>query len=382
MLGAAALAATALAGCSGSDGAVPSQASSALPGSIPLADSSADTAGTWATVPMGHLNDPLNTFWQLFSLAPGSSHWALATPPGVASNGGLVAALGGSGSLTAGFGPSINLRFSPLARTTDQGANWTAGVLPGPLALVPDALAASSDARSLALLGHHGGEVVASGGDLSSWRTIATSGSLAASTASSGCGIQALTAVAFQSNGDEVVGAACGHGDRAGVFVRRGGSWLSTGPLVPAPAKGPIQVIRLLGTANGATTLISAGADRSRQLFAAWSTDGMATWSLSAPLHENGGSLTSTGSTTAGGLIAVTKAPDGTRSAAVIDAPGTAWRALAPLPTGTVVVAPNRSGTFDALVVDQSTLQVDALGAAGWHHLGTVDVPIQYGSSG
>jgi hypothetical protein len=52
------------------------------------------------------------------------------------------------------------------------------------------------------------------------------------------------------------------------------------------------------------------------------------------------------------------------------------------LPPGTAVVAGTADDGYDALVEDQSTLRVDALGPAGWHQVQTVHVPIQYGSSG
>jgi len=37
---------------------------------------------------------------------------------------------------------------------------------------------------------------------------------------------------------------------------------------------------------------------------------------------------------------------------------------------------------FDALIADQSNLDVDTLGSGGWHRTQTLNVPIQYGSSG
>src|SRR5205814_4400087 len=53
----------------------------------------------------------------------------------------------------AGFRPSQDLAFSPLALTRDQGGRWRAGVLDAGLADVPDALAAApGGGRLLALL--------------------------------------------------------------------------------------------------------------------------------------------------------------------------------------------------------------------------------------
>ena len=108
------------------------------------------TSGTWAIIPMGRLDDPANTFWQLFVLAENTSTWSLVTPVGVADNGGLVAAGTSSTKLVAGFRPSENLSFSPLASTTDNGKTYQADLLTAGLADLPDALATSVGGRAAA----------------------------------------------------------------------------------------------------------------------------------------------------------------------------------------------------------------------------------------
>jgi hypothetical protein len=347
-----------------------------------LTSSAAGQTGTWATVALGNLNDPLNTFWQLFFLSASSSEWELATPPGVASNGGLVATVSPSGTVTAGFEPSLDLRFSPLAQSADQGATWAPGVLPGGLALVADSLAASSGHQELALLRSGGGEVVTSSGDLTNWTTVASTRGLAADNSTAGCGVEALTAVAFGAIGEDVVGAACAHGAEPGIFDLVNGNWRSVGPTLPDSTAGPSQVLRLVATPSGVTALASAGEGSARRLFALWSADGLKSWSVSAPLPLKGGSLTSTGVTPTGGLAVAIKSADGTRSAWVISSPGNQWQKLAPPPAGTSAVVATPSGGFDALIENQSTLEVDELGSGGWHRIQALAVPIQYGSSG
>jgi hypothetical protein len=349
---------------------------------IPLAASLGSSGGTWAAIAMGHLNDPLNTFWQLFFASGPSSHWALATPPGVASNGGLVASLSPSGSLLAGFEPSAALRFSPLAQTPDAGATWTAGVLPTGLAVSPDALATSVGHGNVALLRGNGGKVVVNSGDLSTWTSIGQAHTVAAGASPSSCGIESLTAVAMQADGAVLVGAACAHGDRPGIFMRQIGGWASVGPTLPGSTAGPTRVLRLIGTATGATALISKGIGHSEELFATSSTDGSVTWAVSSALPLSGNTLLSTGFTASGQLIAESERANGTRWAAVADGTTSAWQELAPLPAGTDVVGTTADGQFDALIADQSTLRVDTLGAGGWSRTQTIDVPIQYGSSG
>ncbi len=72
---------------------------------IPLATSVVTPSGTWAMFPMGHLDDPTNTFWEVFALPSGADQWAERTPPDVADNGGLVTAPTSTG-VVVGFRPS------------------------------------------------------------------------------------------------------------------------------------------------------------------------------------------------------------------------------------------------------------------------------------
>ena len=124
----------------------------------PLATSLVTAQGTWAVAVMGGLSRPQqNGFWQLFVRPAGASNWSLVTPPGVADNGGLVAAgAAGGTSLLVGVRPSQHLAFSPLAASSDTGKSWAPGLLDADLADVPDAMAVGASGQALALL-HDGG---------------------------------------------------------------------------------------------------------------------------------------------------------------------------------------------------------------------------------
>jgi hypothetical protein len=89
-----------------------------------IAASATTLAQSTAVIAMGHLRDPGNTFWELFLRPAGSPSWVLHTPPGVASNGGLVVAAPPAGSLTVGFLTSADLKFSPVAQRPDGGTSW------------------------------------------------------------------------------------------------------------------------------------------------------------------------------------------------------------------------------------------------------------------
>ncbi len=273
-LGAVVLAAGILAACS-SSGSSPSAATAPTPAAgaaptpsagaaataaptrlppIPLTSSTVGSTTTWATVAMGHLDDPLNTFWQLVALTGGSS-WQLATPPGVASNGGLVAATGAT-SVLAGFEPSQDLRFSPLARSADRGSTWDPGTLPAGLARMPDALAESDGGQTLALLRSGAGSVVGNGGDLSTWTPVTNANKLASLPGRRGCQISRAHRRSLRRH----------RRPRGGCLLRPG--WpgrdlrLHPGRLGvggtgdPGGGGGPTEVIRLVQTATATGALV------------------------------------------------------------------------------------------------------------------------------
>lgn len=336
---------------------------------------------------MGKLDDPVNTFWQLVTRAQGSASWRLATPPGVASNGGLVASITPD-ELTAGFEPSQNLVFSPLLRSTDEGATWSqsslpgAGLLPAGLAGVPDALAGSSGLGYLALVRTMGGEVLSGTRGQARWTMSTDIAQLASAPESSGCGVVGLTAVAFAPGGGELAGATCSRGTRAGIFERANGQWRSVGPVLAGTRSGPIQVLRLVDTGASVTALVSAGPPGARRLFALWSGDGLNSWTASASLSIAGSRLTSTGVTASGEPIVVLGNGKAQRSAWVAPTrPDAPWQRLATPPAGIATIAVGLNGSFEALIADHSTLVVEVLGARGWQKVQSLPVAIQYGSS-
>ena len=151
VVGVVAIVASSSSGSSSGSGGPPGSAAATVP-VVPLPSSVTVAARTSVVLPMGHLDDPANTFWQLFLRPTGGGAWRLETPPGVADNGGLVVSLPSAGPLTAGFLTSADLHFSPLAQTVDGGSTWTPGQLPTALVAVPDALVRG---RSGALTGQH-----------------------------------------------------------------------------------------------------------------------------------------------------------------------------------------------------------------------------------
>jgi hypothetical protein len=345
-----------------------------------LATSLATTTGTWAVAVMGGSAASHNNFWQLFVRPAGTSTWRLATPPGVASNGGLVLAGLASGSVMAGFRPSQDLAYSPLATTKDNGKAWSPGLLDAGLADIPGALAADpASGRLLALLTDGTTDISSPGG--TRWTRLITRRALATSPAGIRCRLDSLTAAAFSPSGHPLLGAGCGRPGTTGIFSQTGRTWQLTGPPIPAAyAHQPITVLRLTTTGSITTVLLAAGTGPGERLLAGWSADAGAHWKLSPPLPLNGATLTSA-SSGPGSSLAVTLTHR--RAAAITSAAGS-WRQLPVLPPDTATLAPGPSGRWNALAVHgpQLTIWQAAPGDQAWASVQVIKVPVQLGSSG
>jgi hypothetical protein len=378
-----ALAAAALvAGCGGVTPAGRGPAPQAPPGGTPfLATSLVTAAGAWAITVMGGSVASHNNFWQLFVRPAASSRWRLVTPPGVADNGGLVAADAGGPSLITAVRPSQYLTYTPLTETRDGGLAWSpTGPLEAALANSPGALAESpATGHLLALLAS--GAASLAGPGYTRWTTIASQHALAATPAGRRCGLGKLAAVAFTSSGTPLLAGACSRPGTAGIFAAQHGTWQPAGPAVPASLAGQdITVLRLATTGTQTAALLQTGSGHFAGLLAAWSSTGTARWTIS-PVLPLGGAAVASASFGPTGTAAVTTT-DG--AGAVITSAGGPWHQLPSLPPGTATLVPSPGGEADALAVHAATLTVWRIPASGtaWTRAQVIKVPIQYGSSG
>ena len=322
-----------------------------------------------------------NNFWQLFVRPAGSTEWKLVTPPGVADNGGLVTADTGGQSLITGIRPSQDLTYTPLATTRNGGQAWSpAGPLDAALADAPDALAAApGTGRLLALLTN--GTVKAAAPGYTRWTTLATQHSLATTPAGRRCGLTALTAGAFTPSGTPLLAGRCSRPGTAGIFAAKNGTWQAAGPALPATLdRQDTTVLRLTRTSGGNVALLETGTGPDANLLAAWSTGNEGHWALSPVVRLHGAKLTSA-SFGPGGAAALVLT--GNRAETITGA-GAAWRSLPALPAGTATLAPGPSGGFDALAVHRTRLTIWQLGpgTTAWQATQTMNVPVQFGSSG
>jgi hypothetical protein len=350
----------------------------------PLPSGVATTSGSWVVLPMGDLSDQTNTFWQVLHAAPGSSHWTVATPRGVADNGGLV--VGASGGLTVvGTLPSRLLRFSPLSATANEGSTWNPVFLPGGLAVHPDALAygEGGPGGGLAVVG---ASVLRAGPLLSSWSPVVTLDRLRR--VSPGCGGTTIDAVAVGQAGGSFIATGCRKGGRVAVFTDEAGAWTEVGTTLLGPwADSSTSILRLQSTPSSLTALVEAGRSGRNALIGLWQNSGG--WIASLPLAlSRGASVLATSVGNTGAIVALV----GTRSTptAYDLVPGGKWTRLPAPPSGTVALGPmTLTGALNdpspnALAVDGTRLGVYSLTPSGtrWVKIQTTQVSLAYGSSG
>jgi hypothetical protein len=393
----------ALAGCSSaspaSSGSAGASAQAGAPAAGPpaasgaggsLATSLSTAEDSWAIVPMSA--DP--TFWEVFVRPAKSSTWQLVTPPGVADNGGLVAAADAGSGLTVAVRPSQDLAFTPVATTTDAGARWSAdGPISTGVAASPGALAVAG--RQLAAVLDNGAVEASSNGG-GSWATLAKPGTIATSAAGQKCGTARVTSVTFGPVASQVLAAAeCGATGTAGVFAYSAGdgwqrlSLPATGQLVrlgagSALVRTPAGLTELW--ANDAVHWYADAPLSSSASPAPTSSPGSAAadWTASAPLPVSNavtasGGLAGATATSSGGTWVLL--PGG--QAATIGGPGQQWLLLPPTPAHTIVLASGPGTALDALAVSGSTLTVWQLdrGSTVWAKAQTISVPLQPNSS-
>ncbi len=354
----------------------------------PLATTVETSEGAWATIAMGHLGQPQNTFWQLFFQPKGGSSWSdKVAATAVATNGGLVLASAGGGLVVVGVEPSEGLRFSPLIASSDSGHSWSNGLLDQGLSSRPDALALNTSGGALALVGTEGATSileVRSTNSLSSWRTMAIEKTLASSLAES-CGVQSIEGVTF-AGARPAVGVSCSRHGIVGVAVEQGGTWHLIGPTLPSSlADDSAAVLGFDETSTRLSVLVELSSASGHSLIEASTPDGGSGWSLSPSLP-----LTSFDEVTSYGpakpnemfvLLAVSRGRDRLE---LVGGSGKAWQSLPSPPVGTATIAFPPGATAEALAEDNSVLTVWRLNQAsdGWVKTQVMTVPIGYGSSG
>ncbi len=351
-----------------------------------LATSVDTPSGSWATVAMGHLRQPLNTFWQLLYRPSASSDWSnQVKATATATNGGLVLAAAGQ-TFAVGVRPSSLLRFSPLITTTNAGATWADGLLDKGLAAHPNALAIDPAGSALAVgNGSSSGNVLDSAGSLARWRTLVSLAALGSTRLGRACRPHAITAVGFLGTEPDV-GLACSTPGDVGLALLRGGRWTPAAPVLPASVShGTVSVLGIEPEAVGTAVVLGVVGpqDHEKRLLVSWTHNG-SSWRTSPPLRlATNAEPVSYGLAGGSGLFVLVRMPDGSKRAYLDGAASASWRPLPPPPADTVTLAAGPRGSLDALGVAGTMLRIAILtpSAATWDETQTLHVPIEFGSS-
>jgi hypothetical protein len=343
-------------------------------GPLSLATTSTTTAATWGVVLVGGKAADHNNFWQLLVRRGSSPTWQLVTPPGVASNGGLVIAPLAGQSLVAGFLPSQALIFTPLASTGDSGRSWSSGAISAGLAKVPGALA--GDPATGKLLALTTGGSVERGDASGRWTVIARKNGVSAG---ADCGRPAVAGVALSGSGTPLAAVDCSRPGVAGIFAYAAGSWRISAPAVPrAFARDAISVLAL-GTVGGRTfALLQAGTGTGASVLAAeLNNQG---WAVSGPASLRGAEVASLAANATGEIGLVLTGGKGL----LLASQGSPWRALPRLPVRTQVLALGPGTDVQALAPGRVNVAIYDYQQAQrtWTMSQNLKVPVQFGSSG
>jgi hypothetical protein len=246
------------------------------------------------------------------------------------------------------------------------------------LTSTPDALAVGPTGAVLALVGTGGRRVLQTSGDLAVWQTLTTRKAL--TDAASSCGVQAVTAVAYNTAGQPLVGLSCAH--QVGILASAGTStWHDIGL---SRGSGAASVTRLVSTPDGVAGLAQVQSGTRSSVVGFWGNGSTAQWSGSATFSIPAGwsvKATATGGGAGQGLAVLLGSGD-KRRVEVVAGPGASWVSLPPAPPGASGVS-DIGTEIDAFVVASSHLAVWAWsdGAAGWSRTASLTVPVPYGSS-
>ncbi len=343
--------------------------------SIPLSGGTSDGVTTMAIVPMGHLNDPFNTFYESFTQTT-SGVWTLSTLPGVGTNGGLSLTSPSQGAV--GVLPFDASTASALMRLRNGRASGNGEVIKA-LAHSPSVIAVDPVTTAISVLLANGTVRTQTLWSNAPVTTVQLS-TLKNTSAGNKCGIESLTAIAYETNGDLAVGAQCKKGGTTGVLINHGGVW----SVASLPSNGAGSVLRLDVDGVGLLALSQTQGSKAsvRALFVGGET------TLASPAHSLSGAtvraIAITGTITPTRSDVITLATS-KKVVGVLLTPGassTVTPAL-PLSTQAVLAAGMLGTTLTAIQVNQGTAIFQTLTPLGtWRTTQSTKISVPYGSAG
>lgn len=234
----------------------------------PSAYASSATAGAtaWLTLPMGHLDDPTNTFWQIFHLSVNDgSITNESIDTGVATNGGILVGNLDGPKIAVAVRPSIDLAFSPLLFAPSSGGkNWQ---VTAPATGSISRLGQRGDRLVAVSINGKISSVIEQSAPTSSWKTIGTLPTLQKEPNFRPCSPTAITSVAFDQTGAPIIGVACAIPGVVGLFRYRKQQWNRLSILHAGTLHGVISVLSLESCGERICGLVASNTGGKTPLF-------------------------------------------------------------------------------------------------------------------
>jgi hypothetical protein len=327
-----------------------------------------------AIVPMGHLNDPFNTFYESFTQSA-SGAWKLSTLPGVGTNGGLSLT-----SPSAGVVGVLPFDVSPGSALMQlkNGIPIGNGEVISALAHSPSAIAVHPLKTAVSVLLANG--TVRTQTKWSSAPVTTTSmKTLRNLSAGATCGIKAVTALAYEVNGDLALGVRCAKGGTTGVLVDHNGNWSmssfrnnSAGAVIRLDADGAglLALYRTQGSKSSLRSLYLEGT----------ATIAGSTYSLSGRILR-ATAVTGLPTQTCSDIVTLATSKN---VVGIVLTPGSSPKVTPTLPLSTqaIVASGNEGRTITAVEVNERNAIFQILTpSATWQTIQTMKISVPYGSA-
>ena len=335
--------------------------------------------GAWAAVPMGHLGDPLNTFWQLFFRATGKMRWVNEAPAlEIATNGGLLLGPTGGQTLVAGVRPANRLDFTSFAAFTRAPGGPSAA---SPLQGAATQFAAGPGGARAAIVGEGSSASIETAPNANAaWTPKLMLATFAKTAAAQSCGPTSLTTVGYVAGGTLVFGATCHHAGVVGLFQASSGTWRRM-PVVGSIRRSEFSIASIIRSPRANIALLVSESARD---FAIAVDNGTAFWTVSKfTSYPVGATLRSVGPVGDEGAFVLFNTPGAAAVGNILQSPAGLWAALPRLPVGVETLAAPSATTVTALAVAGATMRSYDLDGPRetWSLAQTVQVGIIYGSS-
>jgi hypothetical protein len=345
-----------------------------------------NATSTWVTLPMGHLNSTLNTFWQLFHANSATSFSDRTGELAIATNGGIVLGSSQTTDQTIAINPSIDLHFATVLR---EGSTS----LPHPVSAEPwipePPLDAAVDSlnqlqkSSIAVIGSGASSKVVTAQKVGgTWTGLSSLVQMQRAPSFSRCAPTVITTTALLSEVVPVVGLSCSKANVLGLYDKIGTTWqqlrIKSGSLTP----GVVSVLYLENSSAGVIGIVGVHSSSGESLYSlAISDSGVALAKMGAVKQT---SAISGMGTLSGQRVWLLYHSTNDLKGYVATAGSTTVSSIAPIHALSAALYADDAGSLKALLVTDGGNAISIASnstSQGWHTLSSSTIKIPYGSS-